>query len=590
MKDSFEYYRRKAKELIEAGRDDVTLLQDIDDAFNNEWTLPAEVASLPGMRKFSSTDAHDALAAAIKTLAASDVYVDVIAPAPGEDNAQLADKFQTILQHQWNLLKKRSVDNPWWGMVENAVKYGKIAAQIEHIDNAPVSGKKKKYIKRFGDYVLILHNAQSVYADYSPYALEGVLLAQKMKYLDVRNLYGEKAEELLDSTKKDESLAEDEYETEVCVYDWTDFEKRLVWAEVSDNLDGGSDDAVILKDEENKLPFINWIVRKTNDPLMKSVVETGLIENFNILLSLRYYTVAALAAYPRMWSRTPTGEGVDVDWKDVGGQVALRTGEEAGMNPAPSTDENVNNAINDTQAKLYQATQVARALTSLEGIAPGTAFSTINAMREAGVASLGEISRVLEDALEDIFCHMMYWAQYINKPMRGRRRVTADPLNSTQTRGAEVIMDLSDYEISDWEIEAEIRPDTMTDKQGRANLAIMVMERLQVGPQQAWELAGIKNGKQSHEEWKQYQMELAQLEAEKKRIIGAVDVELQNAIAQSQMAQQQQAQQPPTDQTQPQFAAAQGMDNRAGGQPVAPIAPQATREQVTGRDRGGREF
>lgn len=590
MKKEFEYYREKARQLIKSKKQDIDLFADIDEAFSHSWELPTEVASLPGMRKFSSTDAHDALSAAIKTVAAASVNLDVIAPHPGEDNAQIADEIQTAMQHQWNLLKKRSVMNPWWEMVESAVKYGKVAGQLVHVDNLPETGKKKKYVKRFGDFALILHNSASVFEDYSPQSLDGVLLAQSMRFVDVRRLYGEKADDLLDSTKKNEELATNEYEMEVYVYDWTDFDDRLVWAEASNTMNGGSEDSVILKDEKNKLPFINWFVRRTNDPLMKAIVETRLIKNFNILLSLRYYTVATLAAYPRMWSRTPTGEGLDVNWTDPGGQIQMRVGEEAGMNPSPSTDENINKIIDDTQAKVYQATQIARSLTSLESIAPGTPFSTINAMREAGIASLGEITRILTDALEDIFCHMMYWSQYMNKPMRGRRKFDTDPLDSMMSKGAQVFVNLHDFNLSDIEIEVELRPDATTDRQGRANLAIMLMEKLHVGPQQAWEIAGVRNGKQSNAEWMAYQVALAELEAEKRRIVGAVDVELAGAVNQQQQPQQPPPQPPQQDQTQPQFEAAKGMNNQQGGQPVAPLAPQATREQVSGRDVSGREI
>lgn len=592
MKKEFSYYRQVTKELIAAGKSDRELYQKIDKLFKHEWELPTDVADLPGMRKFTSTDAHDSMIAGIKTIAASEVYLDVLSPVPGEDNARIADEYQVALQHQWELMKKRTVTNPFWEMANHAVKYDKIALQLEHIGNLPVKGKKKKYIERYGDFALVVHDPASVYEKYSYYGMDSVVLVQEMLLADVRANYGdEMAEKIIEERKKNDDLAIEEHETYAVIYDWTDYDDRIVWAEISDTLDGGSEDSTILKDETNKLPFINWIVRRADDPLMKAIVETDLIKNFDILWSLRYYTIAALAAWPRMWSRTPTGEGVDVNWKDVGGQVQLRVGEEAGMNPPPAEDTGAGKITNEVQAKIYQATQIARSLTSLESIAPGTAFSTINAMREAGIASLGEILRIIKDGMEDMFCHMLYWSQYMNKPLFGRRSFTTDPLDSTLTKGASFYLDLQDAEIEKVELIVELRPDTMTDKQGRFNVAIMGLERLHLDYEKVYEIAGIKNGKQSHESWKQQQIELAELEAEKKRIIGAVDVEIQNAMSQMQMQQQQQMQQPPPQpsQGQPQFSAAQGMDNRGGGLPAAQVAPQATREQVTGRDTGGNE-
>lgn len=588
------YYQDFTDEMIEEYRDTNDLRDDIEKLATADFELPSSITEvISGIRTVRSTDAGDAIVAARKVLANANVQIEVIPPMPANGMAgQIAGDIDTALTWHWHCMNRRGAIPPLYQMADYAVLYSTIACQVEKLSRKfkKEKGARKRAMLRGSEYALTVHDPRNVFAEVSPYlSPERVTLRRNISLADAINEYGrDVCQKLIED--KDKNITE--RDQDVTVYDYTDYVERCVFAGLGESAEPGACGEILFQ-KEHKLPFLNWVYRQAPHPLLELLSVSKANDNFNILLSLQLYNITALSGQPRIKTKTIDKQGVDVDYTKIGGTIDVGINEDATQMPPPQVDPGLEIGIAREKANINQTTQISRALTALDQLS-GNAFSTINTMREVGVASLADPIHLMRQSIEDSLYLIMEWQKYDKTPLTGYVLETQDKFVATKTAGAQVGVDLRNLEPSDFRIDVTVEPDPGVNQQGRMNLAQLASNVLHFGHKKMWEIAGYMGAEQSFMDWQDEQVKLGDVvgkaEAAKMRPVEELKLEMMKRQLDMQM-QAQQMQIPQQQPAQPpgQFPAAQGVDQRAGGSSAMQSNPQATREAITGRTRQGQE-
>jgi hypothetical protein len=631
MIQDLSYYESIAQEEIDDDDNKKKRRQwlEIDNMYNGEWSAPKELRTLSWWKTVKTTAPHDALDAPTRVLSNLMPKINIIPNNASDQESERVERLETALL--WHLEKsnRRSVMAPLRKIVHHSLRYAAIAAQVKYMPYYTKGMKKDsrlKSMKSASDFTFVVHNPHTVYPRYSDYGLESVVVASLRTAFDVVKEYGRENEGIktLLTQVKDEDLRS----TNVAFFDYTDWEDRVIWFTVSDSVDIAHGGIEIMR-EEHKLTFLPWVIRYDEHPLLKPVVDNNLYEITNILLSLRYAQVVALAAAPKTKSQTSTGEGIEMDYDDPAGQAKLKPGESLDPLTPPRLDPELTNIAALAEQYMYQATS-SKILGSLEQVAgASTPFSTINAMIQTALAQLGRYTNLAENALVDSLYLMLRWIDYSGDSLLSR---VPNGKNSNITRGAQVILKpasqldegfeedgiITPFDPDELNIRVTLRSDSSNDQQARMNLAILATERFNMAPQDAADMFDLEYTDIHKNRWTHWMFEKAEVEGNVFEIQSdfqfkassreaafqqELQMQAQQAMQQQQMQQQQMQQGPPQGMMQgPQQSpmndmrqqrsnvpAAEGVDNRGMG--GAPTPPQTqTREQVTQQAPGGEDL
>ena len=587
-----EEYQELIQEDINRDRPVNKVFNEIDRMWNNDWELPSGLKDRDYMRAFKTTAPHDAMLAAGRVMASKQPNISIQPMTPTSSDG-LEERIESLLD--WNLYNiiRRSPDNPLMDIAMSAVKYSRVAYQVICLPYE-LKGKndpKSKAMKRLGNFALRVHkNPQTVHARYDDMILNSVSVASVKKASEVANLYPKARKKIEDAIRK-ELGGEDDLQlllnrTNVSLYDWTDYENRAIWMSIGESAlsDQTSSPFVTILNEAHGMPFLPWVFKQDDHPLMKSVVDADLYSNANVLESLRYYLVVATVAQARSWSRTVDGSGVEIDHADPGSQVTMKVGEEFGMLPPAQLDPTINMLIESVRGDIRQ-TSVAQALTSIDQLAAGTPFATVNAILQASISSLSNIQKLIESSLEEGLYQMLQWVDYADVPMTGIRRTTKSNNKDVNMVGANLLLSKGEVNPEDIYIKVSMNTTTPTDKDASINRAILVSTQLPVTPQKAMDDNGIEYTDADFQNWAGWQYFKAEQGADIARISMKPQLEAQQMMQQQQM-QAQQAQQGMTGETEvPQ----PGFDNTQGEAGLSPASaqPGIGREQISNQDMSG---
>ena len=588
-------YQRILEVAIDNDRAKNEVLRKIDEMWNCEWELPPGLKGKAWVRKFVATGPHDAMIAAARAFSNKDPFINVQPLSPTDkDNAE---NIETVLAWHMSRAKRRSPKDPIYEMMLSAVKYSEIAFQVLYIPHElKREGTRLKHISGGGDFAFRVHNPQNIHVKYSDYGLEGVGVTSIMTASAAADMFGDKNDgvkkmkaQLIGLDKKEslESLMDD---TKITFFDYTDHENRAVWGAFGESDSVGNDFVFI--DEPHNLPFFPWVYRRDDHPLMKPIVDADLYSNINNLLTLRYYTTISRVAQAGSWSKTASGEGVEVDYTDPAGQVKLGLQDEFGVLQPAQIDPNINLLIQDVNADIRQAT-VAEALTTIEKFAGGAPFSTVNAILQAAIASLSPISKLGEAGLEDGLYQMLHWVKKSGRPLLGYMTKNKNKDRPEMSEGAQIVIKPDEIDPDNMYIKVTLQADTPSDKQQRINMANEML-KLGVTPQYAMETNGIEYTEQNYADFLEYTYMQAEVSADVQRIQMKPQLEVQQMQMEQQQQMQAQAQKQMQQQTSQQAmesANAQPYQQTRGrspmGNPPAQSVPGQGREQITGETMGG---
>lgn len=618
LKDQ-SYIKHLSRDMIDANQERNRMLAAMDGYYQGKWELPQPLARLQHIHKVVTTDPHDAVRAGTRVLSALTPNIKIAPLINNEANRVKANEWEQVLKWHFINASMRRRATVLSDMVMSALLYDMVAVQVSYL---PYQAKVEKMLKldspnykmrmRNGPFVITVHNPQNVYAIDSAVGLDGVLTVRLMRTHEVYSEWGDKAGELRQKVG-DSSDTQMEW---VTVFDYWDNQQRYVWGipgqtsyMMHPNAEGGVD---ILPPEEHGLGWIPWVVRQGGttlfnsnehrlNPMLYSVYQSGQWETQNIAETLAVSEVISYASAPRGVVSGPSPDGVVRDFGEPGNMIWEMPGHQYRPEQPPQIDSGLFTIVDRVGNRIDKST-VARILQNAD-IAPNTAFSTLNLATQTALGSLKPYKHLTEVAVGDVITNMLLWIQQDGNSVTGYG-------SDKEFSGQQITINPDEIDPSSLYIDVSLDPDVPTDRLQRIN-AGRILQSMGVSVKRSLEEAGITDPEQAIQEGYYDQMvaNMMQIQMQNQQRQAQLEFDLQ---AQAAMFEQQMAMQEAMQQGGPQGGPPQGgpggppmgpggppqgtppeglaMSPNQGGLPFAQFAPEATREQLNGTDRSGREF
>jgi hypothetical protein len=604
--NDLRYYKSIKEELItvDKGRDEFFKKADMLDQV--KWDLPPALSSLDWIHKVVSSDGRDSVRTATRTL--SGVFPDIKwrPVSDKEADKKEANRYERILELMLKQASKRNEVPIQRDAVKSACQYDMVSAQViyipyqKKISESYGLGKDVRHFDaalRMGDFSVKFRKPAMVHTLKTDYGLAGVLYVTTQKLYKIRDHWGET--KILDLYGKDKSK---ELFTEYTVYDYIDNNDRAVWIEA-----GKGDIELLLC--KNELPFMgDWVIKSGGsnmdedsmymyEPLNASIILSRQWETQNIVETLGVSSEIFKAAKPGAIVTGPGADQVEVDYTDPAQAVKVPAGTTYQPTQAQPSDP-AKFQLADRISDRMNRTSVARIMQDAQ-MPSNTAFSAINSVIGIASTMLTPHRILAEEALAGILTRMVEWVHYSKEPIvvvGDGRQMELDYTDN----GAEYILDPVYFDPKDVNISVELTSDMPMDRQSKINAAAAAVNTLHYPVSRALEDIGIKDPEMVEKEWAIDQIQTTLIEAEKTRIMGQAQAEVQAMVAQAQMqiqqAQQEQQMAAQQSQMQSQDYNMQGTNTGdmynpgQGGLPPAMANDQQTFEQQTGFSRAGEEI
>ena len=598
MAKDLDYYKKLAERMIADDSDRDKAFDAYDNMYHCDWELHKDLKGIEWIRKVTSTDPHDAVAAGGRVLSSLEPQVKLQALANNTPTKKLANEWETNLKWQLKSANRRRQAGVVQDFVRSALLYDEIAAQvidldyqIEQMEDELFKGDtaRLRNARRYGRFLVQTYHPKSVHVYYSGLMPEVVLLCQRRPCRSVISEWGNFAKDL------------EEHEEDYCnYYDLMDYKTHAVWVEPEE----GGGEIEIIKPSEHKLPFMNWVTmvgatsleadpKHARQPILYAVYMSGGWETQNVVKTLYTSEVIAHASAPRGKEEgTNIMETTMIDYGDPTRIAKVPQGNVYTPLPPPPIDQALVE-IDRILAMGIDKSTVSRILMNAD-IPSGTAFETINLATQTAVGSLKPAKQLAEKGLAEMFTQMLLWVQFTKKPLLGYGADRRNGFGSQYVIEPEMIDPEAIY------IDVELTPDIPTYKQQRVNTAMMAVQALNYPREYALEDIGVSDPQAAE---KQRYLEML-ADANLQLVIQGMQAQQQLMIAQQQqaMAMEQQAAMMEEQQAQqmqqgaagapPESGAmgppgGQGFNPAAGGQPPAAAFPGGTFEGMTGTTRGG---
>jgi hypothetical protein len=593
-----------AQDMIEADVDRNRMNDGMDNMFKMKYSLPQSMSALDWVRLVISTDPHDQIRGGTRVLSTLDETLRINSYSDSAEMRDLANRMEKALKSNMkNACRRRSV-NVISDLVMSGLLYDEICLQVLYLPwqnkIKGIKGNRKKAMDRFGPYVVIPHKPSNVHTQYSNYMMEAVLSVTDTTTSEVLKFWGDTG------TAK---LKKDDAPDTVTVFDYWDYDQRMVWCVDADAADGKE---IVLVDEEMDLPFIPWVSRRGGTtlqgeaehqrlPLMYATYQSKAWETQNISQTLAFSEGIARAASPR-WKKTgPGAENIEIDYGDPSGAVVVGPGQDAQPMQPPMLDQGMMEIVNQSRQTINRS-GISEILLGAGSLA-NVAYSTINMTTQSAMGVLKPYKSLAEESLADAYTLFILWASHNGDSIKG---IGLDKDKKSK------LFDVKNSEIKpdDMVVEVSLNPDVPVDRQQKINGAVMMKERLGVDEATALEYVG-ESDPESIKRRKVYDTLFdTHVQQYVKKQLAQVDLEFEVAktAAIMQLQQQMQPQQPnmspqlgqpppmvppqpqsPTPGTPPGMpdqSGGMGNNPAVGGNPPIMNEPGMTRESQTGKMRG----
>ncbi len=468
----------EVQDLIEDSKDNLLMMQGMDDMDDMNHTLPASLMNPDGsprddIRKETSPAPHNALKDGTSLFDSFFPKLRVVPLSKNEDDIIRANQIERALD--WTLKKAlKRTSRVQSTIVKHAMKYGMVAAQLVYLPHQKQSmlGEnklRKSAIMSFGPYALIVRNPKTVFPTFSDYGLEGVTMRTLVKASEVFDFWGEK------NTKKlKKILGRKDYDgiEYVTLYDKTTFDRRTVYASPDRKESGQAEgDEVLIFDEELDTKFLPWIVRTEGEklqPFLYPLWKAGLWDTLNVLATLRMSDILGYAMSPRSVTRTPTGEASEISYDGGQANVAQRTGEEYQQLVPPQMNQSFTQLINEVQEEINKSTLPA--LIGNADVPAGTAFASIRELVQLSTKTLNKPTDLAQWFYEDVYKQMLQWLNHDKGEL-------VSFVEDRRGEGAEeIIIKGGEFDPNDLEMNVELKADIPRDDVADINAAKMALE------------------------------------------------------------------------------------------------------------------
>jgi hypothetical protein len=616
------YYAGLMKEAIASDKDRMKLYADIDMHRTGNWQTPAALKSLPWIkeRKFASTKPADALDSGARTFAS---LMPKIAITPLSDDPReyaRVEQLETALDWHFKRMNMNGSKTTHWRVLESAMRYCAVAMQTEYLPHTMKnqSGARVKAILRQSKFQWTVYHPSTVHSRRSKNLLEMAGLAIVRSAADLVDEFGEDnpgimmmLEKLRDGRGR--PAADRLMKTPVSYYDCTNWDDRCQMFK----LNGGwtldpepnTKDLIELRLEEHKLPFIPWVVVDNEDPILKNAINTGLLDNQNIIRTILFSKGVGSAAESKTNIQTPDGtlDGVSIDNTNPTQPMVTRPGVTVQELRGTPIDPQLSNLLQIMEGEVSSSsvTQVLSDANALDS----RNFSTANIKYRTAVAQLALARDCASRAEELGFYQMFEWLDYAkDKPLVAFREKGKTFQGDALSAGQEITITSEDFDLEHLYVKVELQEDSLMDEQSKWNIGVTQVDRFGMSRQVVAEELGVENYALHEQKRVAEELVMATAQAEAKKIMAAADayaaqligqVQLQLKAAEVQLMQASQPpQQPPPD---PQnavqdmnagasFDSMQGQDMRGGMSPAIQGAPGEGREQMNGADMMGNQL
>jgi hypothetical protein len=541
MKD-LGFYQSIAQEMVQKDGDRDRMMSAMEQMWRGEWALPRQVADMKWIHKVVSTDPHDALRAGTRVLSSVAPRIKVHPLGPNEESRASADKIERALTWHFNNASRRRRASVLRDVVLSALLYDEVVAQvvylprqIEAVKAFNGDARRLEAARRFGPFAVLVRNPRQVHVRYSDWMPEAVLMKRVMPVQEAIDFWGRKANKLK-RTLKERDFAEMKY---VTLYDYMDLDVRVVWA--VPQVDGailtapagaeGTGGVEILR-EKHELGFLPWVAKVGGTtleddpahqrvPLLYSVYNTKQWETQNILETLMASEVIAYAASPRLKVQGPSDE-VEVNYGEPGRMAYVPPGHDLSNLAPPGMDVSLA-VIADRVAQRMGKSTVPRVLQTGD-FPSGTAFATLNLATQSGIKSLTPYKELAEQALADVFTHMLYWIHHSGEAVVAYGRRRDDP-------GEQFTLTPEEVDVENVYIDVELTADVPSDRMARVNAASMAVRELGYSKERALEQIGEDDPQVILTQARAEALDEAALEVEKREVLALGEIKTKQKVA-----------------------------------------------------------
>ena len=573
--------------MIRKDADNLRMMQEMDNMWHGNWSLPEALSGLRWIRKTVSSDPHDAVRAGTRVLSSVSPRLKMTPLAPNDEDREKTGRIERALSwHLDNAFRRRG--RPLHDIVRHAILYDKCAVQVVHLDTQikateafKGNTRRLEYARRHGPFTINVRNPKDVHAEWSDWMPERVVYRSIRPVNEVVDFWGTNSKELKKaaSRKKGEGM---EY---VTIYDYTDMNMRKVWAILQNHNTGyvePDQDGVVLLEEKNELDFLPWVIKDGGEqliPLLYSVYKTGQWETQNVVETLMTSEVIAYASAPRLKIEGPT-DNVDIDYGEPGRIAHVPPAHELTEMLPPQFDQSLQAISEIIQTRISKST-VPNVIQTGD-FPSGTAYATLNLATQSGVKALNPYKELAQETIAEVARHMLYW---INE---AGEEVVSFVQPDERQNSEQAYINPNEYDVNNLYIEVELTADVPTDRMARINAAVTAKDKLKYSNYRSLEdinvpdpLLEMKNWEDEMRRENEFQMELLRERATVER-----EEQLKTMQAQMELQLQQQQQMMQMQQQQAQQAQQQG-GGQGGGELREQLRNMETQHRFA-RNRGQR--
>ncbi len=557
-----------------------------------QWELPSGLAVHEWVRKRVSTDAHDILKTAANLFDVHNPKWEVLPRGPAD--SEKAEEIERWLEWFMRLANQNGDQEVFRLMLKHSTMFNRICAQVEYEPYWCTDKSGDKYKEAIANpFEIILHYPGNVHYEMGK-RLRWVAAVSNVPAavcLDRWELYDDKTVQA--GLKKIQELLDEDDEARIMYVDYTDIDKRWVFAylysgeDIDFDLEPSDEQIITIVDGANDLGFINWaICNGTSDPLLYSLHHGGLWENQNFLDTIMDSQGIRRAFAPLLKHTSVSGKPLDIDFTGSEAVVELQAndGESADYMQPPPIDPATRELADRNSAKGASATGL-KGLQNMS-ITGNVQFASVQAMIQVSKSALDPYIRNFEKAGVDIARLCLMWVTKSGDKLSAYR---AKDKNKAKGKVAGQVISLGkgDYDPKRLVILCELLSNNPGDDMQKINVFSQAKQLdIRIPDSLVVEKMGWGDEQVMAEDWLKEKLERMAFELFQKQQAGKLDIELQQAMLQAQQAAQPQPQQPPAGMSPPQegaggqpaldMAQGAGFDPNQGGMPPATAAPMMT--------------
>jgi hypothetical protein len=590
-----------------------------------EWELPPGM-DVQWMRNVKTTAPYDAIRAGVRTLSGLDERIRIepasvlkqvgdISP-DSEEARRVANEWERALKWQMDLASRRRAilrqDIP-----RSAIKYDEVVTQVIHlptqikaISKLGGSASRQKAALALGQFAVIPRNPRNVYVKYSDYMAESVLYIKVMPGRKIMNEWNNKKLGMIleENENKDRARPEEMW----VFFDYVDYDSRAVFCYPGEDVtrigleDGGAmpDKFVELMMEDWPYDFLPWSCvvggsqleaapHYSRFPMLYGVYKAEQWITANILASLGVSEAIAEAARPDLIRSGPDPESIELQYDTPGGAFDVPPAHDLEPLEQKPMDPALREAYERFVTDMGTAT-VPQVLINAEASPNEPGFGFNLRIRQA-IGALLPWKLLSERSFAETYRLFLYWAKATNTPIEGYgengEQYQILPKNIDRDR---------------LYLDVDLEADVPIDKEQLMLTAIQASQQLKMPTRQILEMIGVTDPERMMDEWQKEQLTIAYLQGQTERIAAEASgilqqqaQEMAQEMAEEIIAQQEAEAQEQEVIAQQEAEAAQaplepgiaegvpGLEGAATSGRAALSAPNATRENQTGRDQAG---